>query len=285
MYLNYAIYHCSCHRTEKLLGLLYKDESLNVVSIENNKEHMCARAEQNWNVAAGGVYSWHLSLNGWSVVCRILEKLCNSFMLLEVDHSRNVTSWFLALGFTMRKWRISPSRVRRSFYTPLCISLASGRLIPESAWLLRRWMHSWTYNVLCTKYFAQNLIHLRFIISAEETHTHISNRNYALVSNYSNTRLRERGTSRETAKNPSGQFFCGTGLRPRRYYQPYVLTDMVPYKLGTSSLRRRNHYINPQTNNTHSTISCRLCYHSPVHQHTSAYRQTRHTVAERWRRH
>lgn len=47
MYLNYAIYHFICHRTEKLLGPLYGEDSLNAVAIENNKDHMCVRAEQN----------------------------------------------------------------------------------------------------------------------------------------------------------------------------------------------------------------------------------------------
>lgn len=47
MYLNYAVYHFGCRGTEKLLGLLCKEESLNAVSIENIKEHMCARGEQN----------------------------------------------------------------------------------------------------------------------------------------------------------------------------------------------------------------------------------------------
>jgi hypothetical protein len=47
MYLNYAVYHFGCHGTEKLLGLLYKEESSNAVSIKNIKEHMCARGEQN----------------------------------------------------------------------------------------------------------------------------------------------------------------------------------------------------------------------------------------------
>jgi hypothetical protein len=47
MYLNYALYHFSCHRTEKLLGLLYEEESLNAVAIENNEDHVCVRAEQN----------------------------------------------------------------------------------------------------------------------------------------------------------------------------------------------------------------------------------------------
>jgi hypothetical protein len=46
------------------------------------------------------------------------------------------------------------------------------------------------------------------------THIHISNRNYALVSKHSNTRLRERGTSREIAKNLSGQFFAGQVCDP-----------------------------------------------------------------------
>jgi len=131
---------------------------------------------------------------------------------------------------------MSPCRVRRSFYRPLCICHASGHLIPESAWLLRRWMHSRTCNMLCTRYFTQNFIHLRIRISADETHTHphntrththphnthahththihISNRNYALVSKHSNTRLRERGTSREIAKNLSGQFFAGQVCDP-----------------------------------------------------------------------
>jgi len=171
MYLNYAVYHCSCLRTEKLLGLLYKEESLNVVSIEN-KERMCAWAEQNWNVAAGGVYNWHLSLNGWSVVCRILEELCNSlccWKLITLDTWRH-GFWRWGLHWGNEEW---VPAVRRSFYTPLCISLASGHFIPDSAWLLRHWMHSPAYNMLCTRYFAQNLIHLRIKISAEETHTHI----------------------------------------------------------------------------------------------------------------
>jgi len=47
MYLNYTVYHFGCRGTEKLLGLLCKEESLNAVSIENIKEYMCARGEQN----------------------------------------------------------------------------------------------------------------------------------------------------------------------------------------------------------------------------------------------